>query len=62
MAKILVIDDEGAILNLLRSALELSGHEVMDAANGHVGLTFYQQCPADLVITNIRMPPLTWAN
>ncbi len=36
--------------------LQMAGHEVEEAANGQLGLELYSQNPADLVITDIRMP------
>ena len=56
MSRILVIDDEKQIRAMLREALELSGHEVLEASNGQEGVRVYQEHPADLVITDILMP------
>jgi len=58
MATILIIDDEEIIRVLLRSALEVEGYEVTEAANGREGLELYRQRPTDLVITDIVMPEL----
>jgi two-component system response regulator (stage 0 sporulation protein F) len=58
MATILIIDDEEIIRTLLRVALEESGYEVREAANGRQGLALYRSAPADLVITDIVMPEL----
>ncbi len=58
MATILIIDDEEPIRVLLRSALEATGYEVMEAANGRQGLELYRHRPTDLVITDILMPEL----
>ena len=58
MATILIIDDEELIRALLRSALEAAGYEVMEAANGRIGLELYRHRPTDLVITDILMPEL----
>ena len=56
MSRILVIDDEDQIRAMLREALELSGHEVLEARDGKEGIRVYQKQPADLVITDILMP------
>lgn len=56
MARILVIDDEAAIRRLLRVALELEGHEVLEAPTGKVALRVHAETAADLVITDINMP------
>jgi DNA-binding NtrC family response regulator len=56
MASVLVIDDEVAIRNLLRRALEKQGYEVLDAADGKEGINIFRANPTDLVITDIVMP------
>jgi two-component system response regulator (stage 0 sporulation protein F) len=58
MATILIIDDDDLIRVLLRSALEETGYEVAEAANGLQGLELYRQRPTDLVITDIIMPEM----
>jgi CheY-like chemotaxis protein len=47
MATILVIDDQEPIRALLRAALEGDGHEVLEAANGLLGLERYRERAAD---------------
>jgi CheY-like chemotaxis protein len=54
--RILVIDDNAAIRELLRLVLEEEGYEVVEAADGAEGLQLYQAAPADLVITDLQMP------
>ena len=56
MARVLVIDDETQVRNMLRQMLERAGYEVEEAANGAVGVGLYRQTPADLIITDILMP------
>src|SRR3954462_13819461 len=56
MARILVIDDEDRIRRMLRSALEMEGHEVLEASHGDEGLRLHRTSPAELVITDIIMP------
>ena len=56
MKKILIIDDEELILELLKKMLEEEGHLVNVAVNGEVGLEMFRQEPADLVITDMVMP------
>jgi DNA-binding NtrC family response regulator len=58
MATILIIDDEGIIRVLLRSALEAAGYEVTQATNVRQGIELYRHRPTDLVITDILMPEL----
>jgi len=54
--RILVIDDNAAIRELLRFILEGEGYEVIEAADGAEGLQRYQADPTDLVITDLKMP------
>jgi len=54
--RILVIDDEPTALDLLRRILEMSGYEVLAAANGLEGVELFRQQPCDLVITDMVMP------
>ena len=56
MPRILVIDDNAAIRELLRFILEEEGYEVIEAADGAEGLQRYQAAPTDLVITDLQMP------
>ena len=54
--RILVIDDEESIRDLLRHDLEGAGYEVHEAIDGETGLKAFEDCSPDLVITDIRMP------
>jgi DNA-binding NtrC family response regulator len=56
MARIIVIDDQESIRNVVRRALELDGHEVQDASDGEKGMQLLERAPVDLVITDIFMP------
>lgn len=56
MAHILIIDDDKSLREMLRTALELDGHEVEDVSDGFAAIRRYGQNPADLVITDIIMP------
>ena len=56
MPRILIIDDDILICQLLRLALERLGHEVTEAQDGRKGLAAFQAAPADLVITDLIMP------
>ncbi len=57
MARILVIDDDTNLREVVRFILAEAGHEVLDAADGRAGLALLDREP-DLVITDIRMPGL----
>ena len=56
MARILLIDDELQILNLLREILEQKGHEVIGCENGAEGIRQYKESSFDLVIMDILLP------
>ena len=56
MARILIIDDEVQILNMLRQMLEGEGYEVVEAPDGKEGLKLYRKNPTDLIITDLIMP------
>jgi two-component system response regulator (stage 0 sporulation protein F) len=58
MATILVVDDQEPIRALLRDALEGDGHEVLEAANGRLGLELHRKRSADLIITDMVMPEM----
>jgi CheY-like chemotaxis protein len=56
MARILVIDDNAAVQDVVRDVLRDVGHVVIVASNGREGLARYRECSPDLVITDIFMP------
>ncbi len=56
MAKILVIDDDEQVLDMLYESLTREGFDVLKASNGEQGLRIYRQEPVDLIITDILMP------
>ncbi len=56
MAKILVIDDEAALLRSITAYLEDSGFTAESAENGKAGLEKFAQNKADLVLTDLHMP------
>ncbi|MCL6431391.1 MAG: response regulator [Anaerolineae bacterium] len=56
MARILVVDDEAEIRELIRRVLMIDGHEVDMAAHGAAALAALAVRPYDLVICNVRMP------
>ncbi|MEI6208973.1 MAG: response regulator [Desulfuromonadales bacterium] len=56
MARILVIDDDSDIRNIIQKFLSIEGHEVDTAGNGTVGLKMVGLTSYDLLITDIIMP------
>jgi two-component system chemotaxis response regulator CheY len=56
VARILVVEDDDDVRQLLRRILERAEHEVDTARNGREATPLYQTGQTDLVITNILMP------
>jgi len=56
MGKILVVDDEQNIREVLKRALENVGHDVLIAKNGIEGQELYLENNPDVVILDIIMP------
>ena len=56
MSRILVIDDEPDVLNIIVEILKTAGYEVVAAANGEAGLKALDGNPFDLVFTDLMMP------
>ncbi len=56
MYKILLIDDEEAIVRVLSMSLKADGYDIVTAYNGEQGLEVFQkECP-QIVLTDIKMP------
>jgi two-component system response regulator AtoC len=55
-SRILVVDDDPASRDLLRKVLATEGHQVIQAADGREALAELSRQPADLVVSDIRMP------
>jgi two-component system response regulator VanR len=58
MSKILVIDDDLAILELIKINLQLIGHEVFSADDGIKGFALVKQENPDLIILDVMMPDM----
>lgn len=56
MSKILVIDDDTAINELIKVNLKLAGHEVMQAYDGTTGFALCKQEMPALVVLDVMMP------
>ena len=59
MANLLVVDDELGMRQFLTHLLQREGHAVRVAENGQVALTLLKQEPADLMLSDVRMPDMT---
>lgn len=56
MAKVLVVDDDPSIVELIRINLEMQGHQVLTAPDGVQGLALAQQELPALMILDLMMP------
>lgn len=54
--RILVVDDDAAVREVLRQALEGAGYAVTEAPDGEVAIDMVRRDRPDLVVTNIYMP------
>ncbi|MCG3200604.1 MAG: Regulatory protein AtoC [Gammaproteobacteria bacterium] len=57
-ARILVVEDDNALREALSMTLELAGHEVFGAADGHAALAALGEQQFDLVVSDIQMRPM----
>lgn len=58
MAKILVVDDEKDLLDLVKYNLEISGFEVLTAEKGREGLSLAENSSPDLLVLDVMLPDL----
>jgi DNA-binding response OmpR family regulator len=56
MTRILIVDDEPRVREVVRDFLEEAGYHVEEASDGEEGLKRYLDQPADMVVTDILMP------
>ncbi len=57
--KVLIVDDESFIINLLKNGLTENGFDVITADNGFDAILAVEEHKPDVVITDIMMPRLT---
>lgn len=58
MANLLVVDDEQSYRQLLSLVFETDGHHVRTAINGREALTKLETEPADVIVSDVRMPDM----
>lgn len=56
MKRILIVDDEEQIRNILRMYLVKEGYEVTEAEDGERGMKLFYEKPFDLVILDVMLP------
>lgn len=54
--RILVVEDERRMAELLRQGLVEEGHSVTVAVNGREGLGLAESCPFDLIVLDVMLP------
>ena len=57
-ARVLVVDDEPAILRFLRVGLGAAGYQVIEAANGRSALDIARQRRCDLAVLDLGLPDI----
>lgn len=58
MARVLIIDDDASLLDVLSLALEDAGHAVLTARDGLEGMAAVARSEPDLVVSDVNMPGL----
>ena len=56
MKRILIVDDQPEIRELVRMTLEMEGHEIHEADRGDTALTMARQLTPDLLLLDVMMP------
>ncbi len=58
MRRILIVDDEPSVLDVMATVLLDAGYSVQTAADGHIAVEIIDVAPPDLIITDVMMPHL----
>jgi DNA-binding response OmpR family regulator len=58
MAKLLIVDDEKGIRDVIREYAEFGGYEVAEKADGMEAVEFFREDSADIVVMDVMMPKL----
>ncbi len=58
MTRILVVEDDAFLLEVMCSILESEGYEAIPAANGKIALDLFVSTKPDLVVSDIMMPEM----
>jgi DNA-binding response OmpR family regulator len=57
--KIIVVDDDQEIVNIIKATLKSKGYTALEAYNGEEGMKLIRQENPDLVIIDLRMPVMS---
>ncbi len=58
MKKVLIVDDEADIIEILQYVLETQGYECITAFDGEEGLKLAREANPDLIILDVMMPKI----
>ncbi len=58
MRRVLVVDDDAAIRQVMAEVLRDEGYVVMEASDGEIALEFARHDPPDMILMDLRMPKL----
>ena len=58
MANLLIVDDELGMRQFLTHLFQREGHTVRAAGNGREAMELLQHAPADLIVSDVRMPDM----
>ncbi|MBK6748698.1 MAG: sigma-54-dependent Fis family transcriptional regulator [Pyrinomonadaceae bacterium] len=58
MANILIVDDEQSYRQLLSLVFDSDGHKIRTAMNGRQAIELLQESPADVIISDVKMPDM----
>ncbi|MBW3623305.1 MAG: response regulator, partial [Armatimonadetes bacterium] len=57
--RVLLVDDDKSLLDILGTILELEGHAVVKVNSAHAGLLKMRESEFDLVLVDLKMPRTT---
>ncbi len=58
MKKVLIVDDEADIIEILQFVLEAQGYECITAFDGEEGLRLAKEAKPDLILLDVMMPKI----
>jgi DNA-binding response OmpR family regulator len=60
--RVLVVDDETEMVNMIRERLTMAGYEIMTATSGAEALVLAHRNKPDLILMDVSMPDFTGVN